>query len=71
MLNDLFHTFCWIVVLLLTLTMGNPVYLILNKGARQERIPTSPSPHLILPSHLSEVCLTLHSIFHVLFVLLL
>jgi hypothetical protein len=26
MLNDLFHTFCWTVVPLLTLAMGNPVY---------------------------------------------
>jgi hypothetical protein len=30
MLNDLFHTFRWTVVLLLTLTTGNPVYLILT-----------------------------------------
>jgi hypothetical protein len=33
MLNDLFHTICYTVISILDLTTGNPVYLILTKGA--------------------------------------
>jgi hypothetical protein len=34
-LNDLFHTICWTVISILALTTGNPVYLVLIKGARR------------------------------------